>query len=96
MNYYDEIKENLIKCEIYDRSKDLFKNRNRVITYFKNGKLLYEAGKQYGKSVIKKFRQLYPDSNIVAIDYDPGASHTNQINRIKLMLTVAKDNIGKK
>ncbi len=45
-----------------------------------------------GKSVIKKFRQLYPDSNIVAIDYDPGASHTNQINRIKLMLTVAKDN----
>ena len=49
-----------------------------------------------GKSVIKKFRQLYPDSNIVAIDYDPGASHTNQINRIKLMLTVAKDNIGKK
>ena len=36
MNYYDEIKENLIKCEIYDRSKDLFKNRNRVITYFKN------------------------------------------------------------
>ena len=49
-----------------------------------------------GKSVIKKFRQLYPDSNIVAIDYDPGASHTNQINRIKLMLTVAKDNIDKK
>lgn len=49
-----------------------------------------------GKSVIKKFRQLYPDSNIVAIDYDPGASHTNQINRIKLMLTVAKDNANKK
>ncbi len=48
-----------------------------------------------GKSVIKKFRQLYPDSNIVAIDYDPGASHTNQINRIKLMLTVAKDNLEK-
>ncbi len=49
-----------------------------------------------GKSVIKKFRQLYPESNIVAIDYDPGASHTNQINRIKLMLTVAKDNINDK
>ena len=46
-----------------------------------------------GKSVIKKFRQLYPDSNIVAIDYDPGASHTNQVNRIKLMLTVARDNM---
>ena len=44
-----------------------------------------------GKAVIKKIRNLYPDSNIVAIDYDPGASHTNQINRIKLMLTVAKE-----
>ena len=45
-----------------------------------------------GKSVIKKIRRLYPDANITAIDYDPGASHTNQINRIKLMLTVAKEN----
>ena len=49
-----------------------------------------------GKSVIKRFRQLYPESNIVAIDYDPGASHTNQANRIKLMLTVAKENMKKK
>ena len=48
-----------------------------------------------GKAVIKKIRSLYPDSNIVAIDYDPGASHTNQVNRIKLMLTVAKENIKK-
>lgn len=44
-----------------------------------------------GKAVIKKVRNLYPDCNIVAIDYDPGASHTNQVNRIKLMLTVAKE-----
>ena len=49
-----------------------------------------------GKAVIKKIRELYPESNIVAIDYDPGASHTNQINRIKLMLTVAKENLEKK
>ena len=48
-----------------------------------------------GKSIIKKIRSLYLDSNIVAIDYDPGASHTNQVNRIKLMLTVAKENIKK-
>ncbi len=48
-----------------------------------------------GKAVIKQIRKLYPDSNITAIDYDPGASHTNQINRIKLMLTVAKDNMKK-
>ena len=46
-----------------------------------------------GKSVIKKIKSLYKDANIIAIDYDPGASHTNQINRIKLMLTVAKDNM---
>ena len=44
-----------------------------------------------GKAVIKRIRNLYPESNIVAIDYDPGASHTNQVNRIKLMLTVAKE-----
>lgn len=46
-----------------------------------------------GKSVIKRIRSLYPKANIVAIDYDPGASHTNQVNRIKLMLTVAKENL---
>lgn len=48
-----------------------------------------------GKSVIKKIRGLYKDANIVAIDYDPGASHTNQVNRIKLMLTVARNNMEK-
>ena len=48
-----------------------------------------------GKAVIKQIRKLYPDANITAIDYDPGASHTNQVNRIKLMLTVAKDNMKK-
>ena len=48
-----------------------------------------------GKAVIKKIRKIYPEANIVAIDYDPGASHTNQVNRIKLMLTVAKENMKK-
>ena len=48
-----------------------------------------------GKSVIKRIKKLYPDANIIAIDYDPGASHTNQTNRIKLMLTVAKEKIEK-
>ena len=38
-----------------------------------------------GKGVIKELRRHYPDSNIVAIDYDPGASEVNQLNRIKLM-----------
>jgi len=46
-----------------------------------------------GKAVIKKIKELYPLSNIIAIDYDPGASHSNQSNRIKLMLEVAKENL---
>ncbi len=45
-----------------------------------------------GKSVIKRIRQLHPESNIVAVDYDPGASEVNQLNRIKLMISVAKEN----
>ncbi len=44
------------------------------------------------ESVIK-IRKEYKESNIVAIDYNPGSSHTNQINRIKLMLTVAYENL---
>ena len=46
-----------------------------------------------GKGVIKEVRRQYPKANIVAIDYDPGASEVNQLNRIKMMLTNAKKNI---
>ncbi|GAA0075752.1 2-hydroxyacyl-CoA dehydratase [Clostridium sp. CTA-5] len=42
-----------------------------------------------GKGMMKKLKEIYPESNIVAIDYDPGASNVNQLNRIKLMLSVA-------
>ena len=42
-----------------------------------------------GKGVIKEIRREYPTANIVAIDYDPGASEVNQLNRIKLMLSTA-------
>ena len=48
-----------------------------------------------GKGVIKKIRHEYPLSNIVAIDYDPGASEVNQLNRIKLMLSTANKNLAK-
>lgn len=43
-----------------------------------------------GKGVIKVLRERYPWANIAAVDYDPGASDVNQLNRIKLMLTSAK------
>lgn len=46
-----------------------------------------------GKGVIKELRHQYPDSNIVAVDYDPGASEVNQLNRIKLMLSTAGKNL---
>ncbi|MBO6242538.1 MAG: 2-hydroxyacyl-CoA dehydratase [Butyrivibrio sp.] len=46
-----------------------------------------------GKGVIKQMRHLYPGCNIVAIDYDPGASEVNQLNRIKLMLSTAQKKV---
>lgn len=55
MNYYNEIKEQLIKSEIYDRAKDYSKDRHKVKVYFEIGRLLNEAGKEYGKNVIKQY-----------------------------------------
>ena len=46
-----------------------------------------------GKGVIKTIREKYPQANISPVDYDPGASESNQANRIKLLMTVAKDNL---
>ena len=43
-----------------------------------------------GKGVIKALRSVYPQANIAAVDYDPGASEVNQLNRIKLLLTTAQ------
>ena len=43
-----------------------------------------------GKGVIKALRRTYPFANIAAVDYDPGASEVNQLNRIKLMLSEAR------
>ena len=49
-----------------------------------------------GKGVIKTIREKYPEANISPVDYDPGASEANQTNRIKLLMTVAKDNLKTK
>ena len=46
-----------------------------------------------GKGVIKALKKEYPQANVVAVDYDPGASEVNQLNRIKLMLSTAKQNL---
>ena len=57
MNYYSEIKEKIIKSEIYDRAKDYSKDRHKVSVYFETGKLLSEAGKEYGKNIIKQYSE---------------------------------------
>ena len=55
MNYYNEIKNELINNEINKRVKDYSKNRSDLQTYYNIGKLLSEAGKHYGKGIIKKY-----------------------------------------
>ena len=48
-----------------------------------------------GKGMVGELKRRYPDTNIVPVDYDPGASHVNQLNRIKLMLSMAFKNMEK-
>ncbi len=55
MNYYDEIKNELINNEITKRVKDYSKNRSDLNTYYNVGKLLSEAGKHYGEGIIKEY-----------------------------------------
>lgn len=47
-----------------------------------------------GRGALKELRRQFPQSNIIAVDYDPGASESNQLNRIKLMMAVAKKNLA--
>ena len=55
MNYYNEIKENLINNEVTKKVKDYSKNRSDLNTYYNVGKLLAEAGKHYGEGIIKDY-----------------------------------------
>ena len=55
MDYYNEIKKELVNNEIYKRVKDYSKNRHDLSTYYNVGKLLSEAGKSYGDGIIKKY-----------------------------------------
>lgn len=55
MNYYEEIKTELMNNEVYKRIKDCSKNRSDLSAYYKVGKLLNDAGKNYGEEIIKKY-----------------------------------------
>ena len=57
MNYYNEIKQELINNEIYKKVKDYSKNRNDLTTYYNVGKILSEAGKHYGEGIIKNYSE---------------------------------------
>lgn len=55
MNYYNEIKQELINNEVYKKVKDISKNKSDLNTYYNVGKLLSEAGKNYGEGIIKTY-----------------------------------------
>ena len=55
MNYYNEIKQELINNEITKRIKDYSKNKSDLNTYYKVDKILSEAGKHYGEGIIKEY-----------------------------------------
>ena len=89
MNYYNEIKNELINNEITRRVKDYSKNRSDLNTYYNVGKLLSEAGKHYGEGIIKEYSvQL---SNDLRTKYD--VSTLNKMKKfyilIKKMATVS-------
>ena len=49
-----------------------------------------------GKGMVRRITELWPEANIVPVDYDSGATEVNQENRIKLMLAVARENLAEK
>ena len=71
MNYYKQIKEELINNEIYKKAKDYSKNRSDLNTYYNVGKILSEAGKHYGKGIIKEYSKKF------TVDLGKGYSKRN-------------------
>ena len=55
MNYYDEIKNKLVENEVYSKVKDYSKEKHTLITHYEVGKLLLEAGSNYGEDVIGNY-----------------------------------------
>ena len=57
MNYYNEIKTQILNNEITKKVKDYSKNKSDLTTYYNVGKLLSEAGKHYGEGIIKEYSE---------------------------------------
>ena len=71
MNYYNEIKEQIINNEVTKKIKDYSKNRSDLNTYYNIGKLLSEAGKHYGEGIIKEY------SKRLTSEFGKGYTETN-------------------
>ena len=84
MNYYEEIKRKLINNEVYKRVKDYSKNRSDLNTYYMVGKLLSEAGKSYGESIIKKY------SNRLTKELGKGYGISNLKRMIQFYILIEK------
>ena len=84
MNYYNKIKKELVNNEIYKKVKDYSKNKSDLKTYYNVGKLLIEAGKHYGESIIKNY------SKKLSVELGKGYSWRNLYN-MKLYYLKFKD-----
>ena len=92
MNYYDEIKEKLLKNEIYAKVKDYSKERNKVLTYF-------EVGKKYNARTLRRIRQFYnvfkdekwsPSATVLTWSHYTELLVLNDIKKINYYIDICK------
>ena len=84
MNYYDEIKTQIINNEVTKKIKDYSKNKSDLTTYYVIGKLLSEAGKHYGEGIIKEY------SKKLTKEFGKGYGITNLKNMRKFYILFSK------
>ena len=84
MNYYDEIKAQIINNEITRKVKEYSQNRSNLETYYNVGKLLAEAGKHYGEDIIKEYSQR------LTAEFGKGYGLSNLKNMRKFYLMFSK------
>ena len=84
MNYYNEIKNELVNNEINKKVKNYLVNRSDLNTYYNVGKMLSEAGKHYGEGIIKEY------SKRLTIELGKGYTFTSLTRMRKLFLLLEK------
>ena len=86
MNYYDEIKTELLNNEVYKKVKDYSKNKSDLMTYYNVGKLLALAGKNYGEGIIKE----YAKGLTIEVDKNYNARTLRRIRQFYLLFNNEK------